>query len=75
MDTAVAGQPRTSAQTALDLLTDSGNPLLGPFDAVLGLGEIELQAAALVPCPARTGTLRAPVRSRNNLVPGSATKF
>jgi len=38
-------------QTALDLLTDSGNPLLGPFGAVLGFGQLELQATDLIPCP------------------------
>ena len=49
MDTELAGQPRTSA--SLDVLTDSGNPLLGPFGAVLGFGQLELQATDLIPCP------------------------
>src|SRR6516225_5414811 len=47
-----ASQPSESRQdTALDLLTDSGNPLLGPFGAILGFGQLEPQATDLIPCP------------------------
>src|SRR6516165_5861824 len=51
MGTELAGQPRTSASGCSRPPDGFGNPLLGPFGAVLGFGQLELQATDLIPCP------------------------